>query len=70
VIREIRSLERNGLIISLQPNQPVRVREGLFAGALARFHKFTKQGREIVFLDLLNRQTRVDLPAKSLVPAV
>jgi hypothetical protein len=46
-----------------------RVREGLFANALARFHKFTPQGREVAFLDLLNRTVRAELSAKALVPA-
>jgi transcription antitermination factor NusG len=69
VLREIRSLEHNGFVVGLQPGQPVRVKEGLFANTLARFHKFTKHGREIVFLDCLNRQMQVELPARSLVPA-
>jgi transcription antitermination factor NusG len=69
ILQEIRGLEQKGYVVGLQPGQPVRVREGLFAGALGRFSKFTKQGRELVFLDLLNQQTRVELPAKSLVPA-
>jgi transcription antitermination factor NusG len=69
VLREIRGLEQGGFVVGLRPNQPVRVREGLFANALGRFSKFTKQGRDIVFLDLLNRQTQVELPAKTLVPA-
>ena len=69
VLQEIRELEHKGFVVGLQPNQPVRVREGLFAGALGRFHKFSKQGRELVFLDILNGQTCVELPAKTLVPA-
>jgi transcription antitermination factor NusG len=69
VLREIRSLERNGFVVGLQEGQPVRVKEGLFANALGRFNKFTKHGREIVFLDLLNRTVRAELPAKALVPA-
>jgi transcription antitermination factor NusG len=69
VLKEIRALERDGFVVGLQPGQTVRVREGLFANALGRFQKFSKQGREIVFLDCLNRQTQVELPAKTLVPA-
>jgi transcription antitermination factor NusG len=69
VLREFRSLEDKGFIVGLQPGQHVRVREGLFANALGRFNKFTKHGREIVFLDLLNRTVRAELPAKALVPA-
>jgi transcription antitermination factor NusG len=69
VLREIRGLEQNGYVVGLQPGQTVRVKEGLFANALGRFQKFSKQGREIVFLDCLNRQTQVELPAKTLVPA-
>jgi transcription antitermination factor NusG len=69
VLQEIRGLEHNGYVVGLQPGQAVRVKDGPFANALARFHKFTKHGREIVFLDCLNRQTQVELPAKTLVPA-
>jgi transcription antitermination factor NusG len=69
VLREIRGLEQNGFVVGLQPGQPVRVREGLFANTLGRFQKFTKQGREVVFLDLLNRTVRAELPTKTLVPA-
>jgi transcription antitermination factor NusG len=35
VLQEIRGLEQKGFVVGLQPGQPVRVREGLFAGALA-----------------------------------
>jgi transcription antitermination factor NusG len=69
ILQEIRGLERKGFVVGLQPGQTVRVREGLFAGALARFSNFSKQGREVVFLDLLNRTVRTELPAKTLVPA-
>jgi transcription antitermination factor NusG len=69
VLQEIRGLEHKGFVVGLQPAQPVCVREGLFAGALGRFCKFTPHGREVVFLDLLNRTVRTELPAKTLVPA-
>jgi transcription antitermination factor NusG len=49
VLRQIRSLEHNGFVVGLKEGQPVRVREGLFANALGRFCKFTKQGRELVW---------------------
>ena len=33
VLQEIRGLEHKGFVVGLQPGQPVRVREGLFANA-------------------------------------
>lgn len=45
----------------IQPGQPVRVVEGPFAGALARFAGRGAQGRVAVLLDIMQRESRVEI---------
>jgi transcriptional antiterminator RfaH len=73
VLESLRSRADGGEVLRPRPRlrvgTPVEIRQGPFAGLLAVIDRpCSAAGRVQILLDLLRRQTRLDLPASAVVP--
>jgi transcriptional antiterminator RfaH len=73
VVDSLRERARDGDVLEARPalrtGDPVEIRSGPFAGLLAVIDRPRSGGGRIqILLEVLRRQTRVDLPASAVVP--
>ena len=73
VVESLRERARDGDVLEARPalrtGDPVEIRTGPFAGLLAVIARpCSGAGRIQILLEVLRRQTRVDLPASAVVP--
>lgn len=73
VVTSLRGRVREGDVVvppAFRSGDPVAIRTGPFAGLLAIIDRpCSAAGRVQILLDVLRRQTRVELPASAVVPA-
>lgn len=73
VVESLRARVRDGDVVvapALRSGDPVAIRTGPFAGLLAVIDRpCSAAGRIQILLDVLRRQTRVELPVSAVVPA-